>query len=193
MSSRLKDARRQTLWLAWLRREFLLLDTWDYIPTHEWVSYMIEEDLVPKLAEMGYNFLYTPHEMTQKILNRLFHLERDYLKGLPPRIYTYTQGRTEDYDHFFTVKCNDRFWSQFAWTHRIEWFADDDYFATRVWIELPIWVAQCIDFNNSSVTADLNTLLGYVTAADEDDSYAVVGSVAKAPVDPYVQDYYAGK
>lgn len=192
MSSRLKDARRQTHWLAWLRRPFALLDSGEYIATHEWAAYMVEEDLVPALNDMGYNLLYTPHQITEKILNRLYNLERNYLKGLPANIYQGQQNRSEDYEHFFTVKCTEGFWNQLAWQNRIEWFADEDQFATRVWIELPGWVAQFIDYNRSDVTAELNAMLGYgpnETAREDEEAAPAIKKETPA-VDPYIQDYY---
>jgi hypothetical protein len=171
-------------WKAWLSREFSLANG-EYISTLDWMESLLVDDLLPKLQEKGYILAINQTTFVGKLLNHTYRFERDYLKGeTMSRLYDTTPHTDEDYDYFFNIKCPDTFWKRLARRNMIEWFADGDDFATRLWIELPFWVAQYIDFTESAATDDIEQ---YGIIGDEPDFHE---QQRKGGVDPYVVDYY---
>ena len=173
-------------WLLWLNREFYYESTNEPVTTAEWMTYLIEDDLLPYLYEKGYMLSISDMRFIEKLLNHLYSFEKDYLKGRHTRSYNTTPHRNEDYEYFFNVKCPDFFWTKLERDNAIEWFADRDQFASRVWIELPFWVAQYIDFKNSPATIELNRQLVGTDVEDE----PISEESKRKDLDPYVQDYY---
>jgi len=173
-------------WKLWLNREFYYETSDEPVTTAQWMTYMIEDGLLEQLYHKGYILTIQDREFIGKLLNHLYSFEKDYLQGIPARTYETSAHRNEDYEYFFNKKFPDVFWKQLAKDNAIEWFADGDQFASRVWIELPFWVAQYIDFRNSPATEELNNLLVGTDAEDE----TISDEPKKKDLDPYVQDYY---
>lgn len=172
-------------WQDWLNRIFYYESTNEPVTTAEWMTNLVE-DLLAHLYKKRYLLVIDEHRFTEKLLNHLYLFERDYLNGSVSRLYNTTPHRNDDYEFLFNVKCPDDFWKKLANDNAIEWFADGDEFALRVWIELPFWVAQYIDFINSVATKELNSLLAGTDVEEEMNNEE---SKKKDP-DPYVQDYY---
>jgi hypothetical protein len=179
--------RLENRWISWLNRVFYTLDTDEPVKTHIWVTNLIEEDLANEFYKKGYMLNIHWPELTNKIMNNIYDFEESYLKGEKSPIYENNTYRMEDFDYFLNIKCPDAFWEKLRKNNTIEWFADGDDFSTRLWIEIPFWVAQYIDFRNSSATDELNEMLS--GSAMEDDSSSDTEK-KKEVIDPYVQDYY---
>jgi hypothetical protein len=176
----------ETKFQYWLNREFFYEASDEPVTTAEWMTYLIEDDILPELYKKGYMLVIPKRDFIEKLLNHLYSFERDYLKGRCARSYKTTPHREDDYEYFFNIKFPDEFWYRVSKNNAIEWFADEDAFAYRVWIELPFWVAQYIDFKNSSATSELKDA-GFETISDDEN---MLYEQKKKDVDPYVQDYY---
>lgn len=176
----------ETKFQYWLNREFYYEASDEPVTTAEWMTYLVEDYILPPLFKKGYVLAIPEKRFIEKLLNHLYSFERDYLKGRPHRSYKSTAHRDEDYEYFFNIKFPDEFWYRISKDNAIEWFADGDAFASRVWIELPFWVAQYIDFRNSPVTNELKDY-GFENISDDEN---VIEEAKKKEVDPYIQDYY---
>lgn len=172
-------------WQQWLNTIYYYEASDEPVTTAEWMTYLVEDDLLPCLDAKGYMLSIPDRRFIEKLLNHLYSFEKDYMKGHFPRTYNSTPHRAEDYEYFFNKKFPDAYWKNLAKNNAVEWYADGDEFASRVWIELPFWVAQYIDFRNSPVTEELNNLL--VGTAEEE---TMIEEPKKKELDPYVQDYY---
>lgn len=179
--------RLQKKWDCWLYREFYTISTNEPVETCVWVANLIEEDLAREFLNNGYLLRITWSELTNKIMNNIYDFEQAYLKGEHITLNEYNPYRNEDFDYFMNNKCTESFWDKLRKHNAIEWFADGDDFSTRLWIEIPFWVAQYIDFKRSSPTDELNELL--TGSAMEEDSSSDTEK-KKDFIDPYVQDYY---
>jgi hypothetical protein len=179
--------RLQNKWECWLNRIFYTLDTDEPVETCVWVTNLIEEDLIKIFSDKGYSLRITWPELTNKIMNNIYDFEESYLKGTDSLLYENNTYRMEDYDYFLNIKCSDAFWEKLRRNNAIEWFADGDDFSTRLWIQIPFWIAQYIDFKKSYATEELNEIL--VGSAMENDSSSDTEK-KKEIIDPYIQDYY---
>ena len=158
-----------------------------YITTAEWMEGLLLDDLLPKLYESGYVLALYEQDFVRAMLRHTFDFERAYLRGRRPEPSRGPITHTEDdYDYFFNVKFTSGFWEKLARDNAIEWFADGDAFAQRLWVELPFWVAQYIDFEDSTATDDMEE---YGVMGGNEDTAEEPGR--KATVDPYMADYYA--
>lgn len=173
-------------WKLWLNKEYYYEASDEVVTTAEWMTNLMEYDLLPQLYIKGYVLVLSDKKFIEKILNHLYSFEKDYTAAIPARIYETTPHRNEDYEYFFNKKFSDNFWKNLARNNSVEWFADGDQFAERVWIELPFWVAQYIDFKNSSATEELNNQLIGTSMEDE----FITDESKKKDIDPYVKDYY---
>lgn len=173
-------------WQEWLNRVYYYEASDEPVTTAEWMTYMIEYDLLPIIFRKGYILTISDRRFIEKLLNHLYSFEKDYYKGVLPRIYETSTHRNEDYDYFFNTKFTNAFWENLAKKNAVEWYADGDDFASRVWIELPFWVAQYINFKNSQATEELNNVLVGTDVEEE----TIGDEPKKKEVDPYVQDYY---
>jgi hypothetical protein len=179
--------RLQNRWVSWLNRVFYTLDTDEPVETCLWVTNLIEEDLANEFYDKGYMLNIPWSELTNKIMNNIYDFEESYLKGEYVCLHENNTYRMEDFDYFLNIKCHEAFWHKLRRNNAIEWFADGDEFSTRLWIEIPFWVAQYIDFKKSSATDELNEILS--GSAMEDDSSSDTEK-KKEVIDPYIQDYY---
>jgi hypothetical protein len=185
VAARVVQRRKEQRFDDWMHRAFHVSALDEYIPTYMWMEGLVDT-VLDVLYRYDYILLLNEHELTNKLLNHLHTFERLYLKGKSGRSYDVGNYRQEDLDYFFSKKCPPEFWEELRRQNEIEWFADNDEFSKRVWIELPFWVAQYIDFKNSLATADVASM------GEEDGGASDTERKIKREVDPYVQDYYSG-
>lgn len=182
VAARIVLKKKERAFDAWLYQP--LYDGFDLVPTYIWFESLIEYTILT-IKNKNYVFSVPSHTVINKILNHTHTFEKMYIKyhgGHFGPVHNGQPHRDEDYDYFFTRQFPPDFWEHLRKLFAIEWFADGGDFSDRLWIELPFWVAQYIDFKNSVEVIPDNV----EEEALSDNEHRVV----KKGVDPYVQDYY---
>jgi len=75
----------------------------------------------------------------------------------------------DDYEFFITRKCPSDKWSILRSTFEIEWFADEEAFADRIWMDIPNIVFSHIHLEKSPATQELVDLLRVIEEGGTDE------------------------
>ena len=160
-------------WEQFLRRDLDISDG-TTIQTHKWVEYLVRDGILPLLKRNQYDLTCKPEDLANCILNHLIRHERDYKRA---RFTTYRckhreEGTMEEYE-FFEDTLPEKVWKLMKEQFYIEWFADKEAFADRIWMNLPLIIFDHLSVNSPR----FNALYEKLRHLDEDDDNSSEGSV----------------
>jgi len=119
------------------------------IQTHKWVEYLVRDGILPLLKEKQLDMICKPEEIASCILNHLIRHERDYKRS---RFTSYRcmhgqEGTMDEYE-FFEDIIPEKVWKSLKYRFYIQWFADQEAFADRVWTNLPLIIFDHLSFDS---------------------------------------------
>jgi hypothetical protein len=136
------------MWNDFLRRSLRLNDG-TTIQTHKWVEYLVRDGILPLLKQMGYDLLCQPPDLANCILNHLIRHEAGYHKC---KFTTYQCKHREEVMvcemEFFEERIPEMEWNRLRKQFAVEWFADNEPFADRVWLNLPFIILSHLKMNS---------------------------------------------
>ena len=153
-------------WNEFLRRGLVAKDGITIIQTHKWVEYIVRDGIIPLLKNKQIDLTCKPEDLATCILNHLIRHERDYKRS---RFTSYQcmhgqEGTMEEYE-FFEDIFPEKIWKSMKQQFYIEWFADNDCFADRIWMNLPLIIFDHLSFDSPG----FNPLYEKMRHLDEED------------------------
>jgi len=161
-------------WNEFLRKDLTTRDG-TTIQTHKWVEYLVRDGLIPLLKNKQFDLTCKPEDLATCILNHLIRHERDYKRS---RFTSYRcmhgqEGTMEEYE-FFEDTFPEKIWKSIKQQFYIEWFADEDVFADRIWMNLPMIIFDHISLDSPGFNALWNKLR-HLDEEDDNSSDESVG------------------
>ena len=152
-------------WAQFLRKDLTTRDG-TTLQTHKWVEYLVRDGIIPLLKRNQFDLTCKPEDLASCILNHLIRHERDYNRM---RFTTYRckhreEGTMEEYE-FFENTISDKVWTLMRQQFYIEWFADEEAFADRIWMNLPLIIFDHL----SPFSPRFNDLWEKLRHLDEED------------------------
>ena len=140
---------------------------------HEWVETLVHTGILPMLKSNGYVISVSPKRLIHCLLVSLFRHQVHYFTSTMSNYMcscAMNQDYYEDdYEFFITRKCPPDKWSILRSTFEIEWFADEEAFADRIWMDIPNIVFSHIQLEKSQATQELIDLLRVIEENGTDE------------------------
>ena len=156
-------------------REFLSqkldLPGFHSIRTCDWVENLVHEGIIPELKRLQFATSVNPDILVNCILNYLYRMQWDHHKM---RLITkfcctheaHHDSYDEEYEFFLQDGMPEATWAWLRHLYSIEWLADGEAFADRVWATLPRIVFAHINVDKSPA---IGAFWDRVTPIDEEE------------------------